>query len=63
LVLFAPGDFPGIFSGKLRYVDLKPSKAIRGPVLGLWLDNSDISGKLDQIKIAIPGEKKSVYVA
>jgi hypothetical protein len=35
LVPVAPRDFLSIFSRKLRYVDLKPSKAIKGPVLDL----------------------------
>jgi hypothetical protein len=47
LVSVAPGDFLGIFSRKLRYIDRKPSKAIKGPVPGLWLDHSEISGKLN----------------
>ena len=50
LVPVAPGDFLGIFSRKLRYVDQKPSKAIEGPVPGLWLDHSEISGKLNQMR-------------
>jgi hypothetical protein len=47
LVSIAPGDFFGIFSGKLWYVDWKPSRAIKGPVPGLWPDHSEISGKLN----------------
>jgi hypothetical protein len=34
LIFGAPGDFLGIFSGKLRYLDSKPLRAIDGPVLG-----------------------------
>jgi hypothetical protein len=47
LVSVAPGDFLGIFSRKLQYVDWKPSKAIKGPVLGLWLDHLEILGRLN----------------
>lgn len=35
IVLVAPRDFLGIFFGKLRYIDWKPSRAIKGPVPGL----------------------------
>jgi hypothetical protein len=63
LVSVAPGDFLGIFSRKLRYVDLKPSKAIKGPVLDLWLDYSEIPGKLNQMRAAKPGEKTNVCLA
>jgi hypothetical protein len=35
LVLVTPRDFLGIFSRKLQYIDSKPSKAIKGPILGL----------------------------
>jgi hypothetical protein len=63
LVSVAPGDLLGIFSGKLRYIDSKPSKAIRGPVSGLWLDYSEIPGKLNQMRVAKPGEKTNVCLA
>jgi hypothetical protein len=63
LVSVAPRDFLGIFSRKLRYVDRKPSIAIRGPVPGLWLDHSEISGKLNQMKVAKPSEKTNVCLA
>jgi hypothetical protein len=63
LVSVAPGDFLGIFSGKLRYVDRKPLRAIKGPVPGLWLDHSEIPGKLNQMRVAKPGEKTNVCLA
>ena len=63
LVPVAPGDFLGIFSGKLRYVDQKPPKAIKGPVPGLWLDRSEITGKLNQMRVAKPSEKTNVCLA
>jgi len=46
LVSVSPGDFLGIFSGRLRYTDTKPAGAIQGPVQGLWLDRSEVKGKL-----------------
>lgn len=63
LVSVAPGDFLGILSGKLRYTDQKPSRAIKGPVPGLWLDYLEIPGKLSQMKIAKSGEKTNVCLA
>jgi hypothetical protein len=63
LVSIAPGDFLGIFSGKLRYIDRKPSKAIKGPVPGLWLDHSEILGKLNQMRVVMLGEKTNVCLA
>jgi hypothetical protein len=61
--LVAPGDFLGIFSGKLRYIDWKPSRAIKGPVPGLWLDYSEIPGKLNQMRVAKPGKNTNVCLA
>jgi hypothetical protein len=63
LVLVALGDFLSIFSGKLRYIDSKPLKAVKGPVPGLWLDHSEISGKLNQMRVVKPGEKTNVCLA
>jgi hypothetical protein len=63
LVSVAPGDFLGIFSRKLRYIDQKPLKAITGPVLGLWLDHLEILGKLNQMKVAKGGEKSNICLA
>jgi hypothetical protein len=63
LISCAPGDFLGIFSGKVRYTDEKPSKAIKGPVPGLWLDYTEITGTLNQMRVARPGEKTNVCLA
>jgi hypothetical protein len=63
LVFVAPGDFLGIFSGRVRYIDQKPLKAIKGPVTGLWLDHSEMTGKLNQIMVAKTGEKTNVCLA
>jgi hypothetical protein len=62
-VSVAPGDFLGIFSGRLRYTDQKPPRAIKGPVDGLWLDHSETTGKLNQMRVAKPGEKTNVCLA
>jgi hypothetical protein len=63
LVSITPGDFLGIFSGKLRYINQKPLRAVKGPVPGLWLDYLKIPGKLNQIRVAKPGEKTNVCLA
>ncbi len=59
----ALGAFLGIFPGRLRYVDQKPPRAIKGPVDDLWLDHSETTGKLNQVRVAKPGEKKNVCLA
>ena len=60
LVSVAPGDFLGIFPGKLRYTDEKPPGAIQGPVQGLWLDRSEVKGKFHWVKTAKAGERSNV---
>ena len=46
LVSVLPGDFLGIFPGRLRYIEEKPPGAIQGPVPGLWLNRLEVKGKL-----------------
>jgi hypothetical protein len=41
----------------------KPSRAIKGPVPGLWLDYLEIPGKLNQIRVVKPDEKANVGLA
>jgi hypothetical protein len=60
LVSVSPGDFLGIFPGRLRYTDKKPAGAIQGPVQGLWLDRSEVKGKLNWMKAAKTGEQTNV---
>jgi hypothetical protein len=52
LVLILPGDFLGIFSRRFRYTDQKLPRSILGPVLNLWLDYSEMMGKLGKIGVA-----------
>lgn len=52
-----------MFSGRVRYIDQKPVRAIKGPVDGLWLDYSETTGKLNQMRVAKPGEKTDVCLA
>jgi hypothetical protein len=63
LVVIAPGDFLGIFPGRLRYTDAKPARAIGGPISNLWLDYSEVMGKLNKIKVAKDGEITNVCLA
>ena len=60
LVSVSPGDFLGIFPGRLRYTDEKPAGAIQGPAPGLWLDRSEVKGKLHWMKVAKAGEETNV---
>lgn len=47
LVLVYLGDFLSIFARKLRYLDLKLLRAIKGPILRLWLDYLEFPSKLN----------------
>lgn len=58
-----PGDFLGIFPGKHRDADRRPSNAIRSPFPGLWLDYSETPGKLSQMRVARSGEMTNVCLA
>jgi hypothetical protein len=63
LVLIFPRDFLGIFSRRLRYTDQKPPRFILGLVLNLWLDYSEIMGKLGKIGVARAKEPTNVCLA
>ena len=63
LVAVTPGDFLGIFPGQLRYTSGKPIRAISGPLPNLWLDYSEVMGKLNRIKVAKPGDMTNVCLA
>ncbi|PQE14720.1 Vacuolar sorting-associated 3 protein [Rutstroemia sp. NJR-2017a BBW] len=63
LVPILPGDFLGIFSGRLRYTDQKPPRSIPGPVSNLWLDYSEVMGKLSRIGVAKANELTNVCLA
>jgi hypothetical protein len=60
LVSVFPGDFLGIFPGRLRYTDEHPAGAIEGPAQGLWLDRSEVKGKLHWTKVAKAGEQTNI---
>jgi hypothetical protein len=63
MVAVAPGDFLGIFPGRLRYTHQKPARVIGGPILNLWLDYSEVMGKLNKIKVAKIGDVSNVCLA
>jgi hypothetical protein len=64
MVTVAPGDFLGIFPGRLGYTHQKPVRAIGGPVPDLWLDFSEVMGKLNnKMKVAKEGEVSNVCLA
>jgi hypothetical protein len=60
LVSVSPGEFLGISPGILRYTDTKPAGAIQEPIQGLWLDRSEVKGKLYWIKVAKDSEQWNV---
>jgi hypothetical protein len=60
LVAVSPGDFLSIFPGRLCYTDQKPARAIGRPVLNLWLDYSEVMGKLNKMKVAKASEVSNV---
>ncbi|TVY71303.1 hypothetical protein LSUE1_G004472 [Lachnellula suecica] len=63
LVPVLPGDFLGIFSGRLRYTDQKPPRSIPGPAHNLWLDYSVVMGKLSRMGVAKADEMANVSLA
>ncbi|KFZ16980.1 hypothetical protein V502_04811 [Pseudogymnoascus sp. VKM F-4520 (FW-2644)] len=63
LVPILPGDFLGIFSGRLRYTDQKPPRSIPGPVPNLWLEYSEVMGKLSKMRVAKAEEMTNVCLA
>ncbi|KAK1138882.1 hypothetical protein N8T08_001709 [Aspergillus melleus] len=55
------GDFLGIFPGKIRYSrEFTPKWGIPGPDEGLWLDYSQTTGTLTQMRVAQPGDYANV---
>jgi hypothetical protein len=60
LVAIVHGGFRGVFPGQLRYTSRKPARAIGRLVLNLWLDYSEVIGKLHKIKVVEAGEVSNV---
>jgi hypothetical protein len=63
LAAAAPGDFLGLFPGKIREADRRPSSGIGTPFPGLWLDYSETPGKLNHMRVAKAGEMTNVCLA
>ena len=63
LVPILPGDFLGIFYGRLRYMDQKPPISIPGPVPNLLLDYSVVIEKLSRMGVAKADEMANVCLA
>jgi hypothetical protein len=63
VVPILPGDFLGIFSGRLRYTDHKPPRSIPELVPNLWLDYSVVMGKLCRMGVAKADEMANVCLA
>lgn len=63
IVPILPSDFLGIFSGRLRYTDQKPPRSIPGPVLNLWLEYSEVMGKLGKMRVAKADEMTNICLA
>jgi hypothetical protein len=58
-----PGlDFLSTFPRAVHYTkqDQMSTSDVRGPVSGLWLDRSKVTGKLSHVKIVEVGEKTNV---
>jgi hypothetical protein len=60
IVPISPGDFLGTFPGTIHYTSQVPKIAIKGPLSGLWLDCSQVTGKLNQMKVAEVGDLTNV---
>ncbi|PVH67611.1 hypothetical protein DL98DRAFT_600313 [Cadophora sp. DSE1049] len=63
VVCISPGDFLGIFPGKLRFVNEKPPLSVKGPIPGLWLDYSQVPGALSRMSKAKADQKTNVCLA
>jgi hypothetical protein len=63
VVHISSGDFLGTFPGRIRYTSQVPKAAIKGPVSTLWLDNSQVTGKLNQMRVAEAGDETNVCLA
>ncbi|GLI82207.1 hypothetical protein PoHVEF18_010616 [Penicillium ochrochloron] len=55
------GDFLGIFAGKIRFSEnWSTTHGIRGPIDNLWLDYSQVTGMLNQMRVSEPGGRSNV---
>lgn len=62
LIFIVPGDFLERISGKLQYINQKSSRALEEPIPDLWLNYSEISGKLNRMRVVKADEKKNLCI-
>jgi hypothetical protein len=56
IVPISPGDLLGIFPGKIGFSEhCNVAQSIMGPTPYLWLDYSQVTGPLNQMRVARPG--------
>lgn len=61
IVTIHRGDYLGIFSGNMRYsVAADKTQAVCGPTETLWLDYSQLTGVLNQMKVSPPNGFENV---
>lgn len=64
IVPISPGNLLGIFSGKIRFSEhCNIAQSITGPTPYLWLDYSQVTGTLNQMRVAWPGREANVCLA
>jgi hypothetical protein len=63
IVPVCQGDFLGIFAGTIRFSDgFNRAHGIRGPMEKIWLDYSNVTGVLNQMKVSKPGGVANVQI-
>jgi hypothetical protein len=62
-VYISSGDFLSTFPKRIHYTNQVPKAAIKGLVSALWLDNSQVTGKLNQMRVAEAGDETNVCLA
>ncbi|KNG81119.1 hypothetical protein ANOM_011431 [Aspergillus nomiae NRRL 13137] len=63
IVPLREGDFLGVFAGTIGFSEhFDPFCGIRGPGQRLWLDYSQITGTLNQMRVSQPSGYANVYL-
>lgn len=61
IVALSKGDFLGIFAGNVRFSEaFNVERGIYSPIDNLWLDYSQVTGTLNQVKVSEPGGPSNV---
>jgi Ankyrin repeats (many copies) len=64
IVPISPDDLLGIFSGRIRFSEhCSVVQSIVGPTPSLWLDYSQVTGTLNQMRVVQPGGEANVRLA